>query len=87
MGTMTAIHTATRTLDAAGPMAPRAHHGRKGPQRLSLLALIFAVVDRLEAMAARRRSRLALLEMTDDQLKDIGISRSDAVREGLRSNF
>ncbi|MCZ8545266.1 DUF1127 domain-containing protein [Mesorhizobium qingshengii] len=32
----------------------------------------------------RRRSRLALLEMTDDQLKDIGISRCDAHREGLR---
>ncbi|TJW58692.1 MAG: DUF1127 domain-containing protein, partial [Mesorhizobium sp.] len=27
---------------------------------------------------------LALLEMTDDQLRDIGISRCDAHREGLR---
>lgn len=35
----------------------------------------------------RRRSRLALLEMTDDQLKDIGVSRSDAYREGMRSFF
>ena len=32
----------------------------------------------------RRRSRLALLEMTDDQLKDIGVSRCDAYREGIR---
>ncbi|ESY72686.1 DUF1127 domain-containing protein [Mesorhizobium sp. M0051] len=32
----------------------------------------------------RRRSRLALLEMTDDQLKDIGVSRCDAHREGIR---
>lgn len=32
----------------------------------------------------RRRGRLALLEMTDDQLKDIGISRCDAHREGIR---
>ncbi|MBN9244135.1 MAG: DUF1127 domain-containing protein [Mesorhizobium sp.] len=32
----------------------------------------------------RRRSRMALLEMTDDQLKDIGISRADAYREGIR---
>ncbi|MER8787996.1 DUF1127 domain-containing protein [Mesorhizobium sp. M0923] len=32
----------------------------------------------------RRRSRLVLLEMTDDQLKDIGITRCDAHREGLR---
>lgn len=32
-----------------------------------------------------RRSRLDLLELSDDQLKDIGLSRSDAYREGLRS--
>jgi len=32
----------------------------------------------------RRRTRIALLEMTDDQLKDIGISRCDAHREGIR---
>lgn len=35
----------------------------------------------------RRRSRMALLEMTDDQLKDIGISRADAHREGMRPFF
>lgn len=35
----------------------------------------------------RRRSRLALLELTDDQLSDIGISRCDAYREGLRSFY
>lgn len=32
----------------------------------------------------RRRTRIALLEMTDEQLKDIGISRCDAHREGIR---
>ncbi|TIT60927.1 MAG: DUF1127 domain-containing protein [Mesorhizobium sp.] len=32
----------------------------------------------------RWRGRLALLEMTDDQLKDIGISRCDAHREGIK---
>ncbi|ESX13645.1 hypothetical protein X768_04760 [Mesorhizobium sp. LSJC265A00] len=31
-----------------------------------------------------RRSRLALLEMTDEQLKDIGLSRSDAHCEYMR---
>jgi uncharacterized protein YjiS (DUF1127 family) len=40
-----------------------------------------ALIDRL---LERRRSRIALLEMTDDQLKDIGISRADAYREGTR---
>ncbi|MFE0014016.1 DUF1127 domain-containing protein [Mesorhizobium sp. NPDC059054] len=33
----------------------------------------------------RHRSRKILLEMTDEQLKDIGISRADAHREGMRS--
>lgn len=38
----------------------------------------------INAMLDRRRGRLALLEMTDEQLKDIGISRCDAHREGIR---
>jgi uncharacterized protein YjiS (DUF1127 family) len=33
----------------------------------------------------RRQSRLALLELTDEQLKDICLSRADAYREGTRS--
>ena len=32
----------------------------------------------------RRRSRLALLEMTDEQLKDIGLSRGEAYSEFKR---
>jgi uncharacterized protein YjiS (DUF1127 family) len=32
----------------------------------------------------KRRSRLALLEMTDEQLKDIGLSRGDAYSEFRR---
>ena len=32
----------------------------------------------------RRRSRLALLEMTDEQLKDIGLSRGEAHTEYMR---
>ena len=38
----------------------------------------------IDGLLDRRRSRLALLEMTDEQLKDIGVSRCDADREGLR---
>ncbi|MER8963143.1 DUF1127 domain-containing protein [Mesorhizobium sp. M0145] len=38
----------------------------------------------IDGLMDRRRSRLVLLEMTDAQLKDIGISRCDAHREGLR---
>ena len=36
----------------------------------------------LAGMLERRRSRLLLLSFTDDQLKDIGLSRADAEREG-----
>ncbi|MGF7097868.1 DUF1127 domain-containing protein [Aminobacter sp. BE322] len=32
----------------------------------------------------RRSTRMALLELTDEQLSDIGISRCDAYREGSR---
>jgi len=47
----------------------------------TVVCSVAAWIDRL---MARRRSRLALLEMTDEQLKDIGISRADAYREGTR---
>ncbi len=42
------------------------------------------VVAMIEMAVERRRSRLALLEMSDAQLKDIGISRSEAYREANR---
>lgn len=38
----------------------------------------------IEDMFERRRSRLALLEMSDEMLKDIGVSRSEAFREANR---
>jgi uncharacterized protein YjiS (DUF1127 family) len=44
-----------------------------------------SVVGQLGRMLERRRGRLALLEMTDEQLKDIGVSRCDAHLEGIRS--
>ena len=48
---------------------------------IRLPALLKALGRRLEM----RRSRLALLELSDEQLKDIGLSRTDAYREGIRS--
>jgi uncharacterized protein YjiS (DUF1127 family) len=51
-----------------------------GRKAISLLA----IVDWIEARLERRRSRLALSEMTDEQLKDIGISRYDAHKEAHR---
>ncbi len=34
-----------------------------------------------------RRSRRALLDLTDDQLRDVGLTREDAKREGRRSLY
>lgn len=52
--------------------------------RRRLGAGILALLQFVAVMLEKRRSRLALMAMTDDQLKDIGLSRADAVREGLR---
>lgn len=41
-------------------------------------------VATLEAWADRRRQRRALLELSDHSLKDIGLTRSDAVEEGAK---
>jgi uncharacterized protein YjiS (DUF1127 family) len=48
------------------------------------LALLSDLVLVLQAMAEKSRSRRALSALSDDQLKDIGLSRSDAFREGQR---
>ncbi|AZO12709.1 MULTISPECIES: DUF1127 domain-containing protein [unclassified Mesorhizobium] len=74
------------TIDYAGPALraqtePLARRGFAGR-----VALVFrSVVMQIDRMLQRRRGRLALLEMTDEQLKDIGISRCDAHREGIRA--
>jgi uncharacterized protein YjiS (DUF1127 family) len=50
-----------------------------------LVFVLRSVAKQIDLMLERRRGRLALMEMTDDQLKDIGISRCDAHREGIRA--
>ncbi|MGX7872545.1 DUF1127 domain-containing protein [Mesorhizobium sp. ORM6] len=49
-----------------------------------LVRVVNSLVRWMDHLLERRRNRMALLEMTDDQLKDIGISRCDAHREGIR---
>jgi len=44
---------------------------------------VLAAVEWVERQLERRRSRRALLEMTDEQLKDIGLSRSQVHAEVL----
>lgn len=42
------------------------------------------VLHWLNGLPARRMTRRGLMELTDDQLRDIGLSRADAARGGLR---
>ena len=74
------------TIRYVGPAFPARtdHRGRRSFVGRLVLALR-SIARQLNRMLERRRGRLALLEMTDDQLKDIGISRCDAHREGIRA--
>ena len=52
----------------------------KGKAKVSLMSMLTWLDERLE----RRRSRKALLEMSDEQLKDIGLSHADVYFEANR---
>ena len=52
--------------------------------RRSLRTHCIAAANWIGRQLERRRSRLALLEMTDEQLKDIGLSRGEAHTEYMR---
>jgi uncharacterized protein YjiS (DUF1127 family) len=52
--------------------------------RGSLRARSVAVANWIGRQMEKRRSRMALQEMTDDQLKDIGLSRGQAYSEFRR---
>lgn len=53
----------------------------------SLRAQCIAAANWVGRQLERRRSRLALLEMTDEQLKDIGLSRGEAHTEYMRRSW
>lgn len=56
-------------------------------QQLSSLTLwrrFLAWIGRIDMAAERWRSRQALLELSDKHLHDIGITRTEADREGRR---
>lgn len=67
---------------------PYASLGSRASVRRTYVSRLVRMVTSFERwignLLERRRSRLALLEMTDEQLKDIGVSRCDAHREAIR---
>ena len=76
-----------RTIDTLASRAPeRSTYGRRAEAgfRPRLTSVLNSVLHTVSLALERRRSRLALLELTDDMLKDIGLSRADAEREGMR---
>ena len=52
----------------------------QGKAKVSLMSML----TWLDAQLAKRQSRRALLEMSDEQLKDIGLSRADVHFEANR---
>jgi uncharacterized protein YjiS (DUF1127 family) len=71
------------TIDTMYRIAERGAYELGASRRTTVS--IMSVLAWFEGRLERRRSRKALLEMSDAQLKDIGLSRSDAYNEGLRS--
>ena len=53
----------------------------------ALHAQCIAAAKWITRQMEKRRSRLALLEMTDEQLKDIGLSRGQAYSEFRRRSW
>ncbi|MEW9834957.1 DUF1127 domain-containing protein [Mesorhizobium marinum] len=66
-----------RTLTASRTGIPAHSRARQG-------SWLLRVVSMIEGALQRRRSRLDLMELSDAQLKDIGVSRSEAFREANR---
>lgn len=76
-------HAATRRLAGHVPASPV----RTETTLQFLHAQCIAAVGWLARQMEKRRSRLALLEMTDEQLKDIGLSRGQAYSEFRRRSW
>ncbi|MER9328973.1 DUF1127 domain-containing protein [Mesorhizobium sp. M0152] len=68
----------------AGHVPAQAPPVRTATTRQSLHAQFLAVAGWIGRQLEKRRSRRALLEMTDEQLKDIGLSRGEAYCEFRR---
>jgi len=72
---MSTIETISRGVGSGASIATPGGEFRIVVQKLTA---------RLVRMMEKYQTRRALLCLTDEQLKDIGLSRADAYREGLR---
>ncbi|MCC5777733.1 DUF1127 domain-containing protein [Nitratireductor sp. B36] len=72
-------------MDAIKTIGKRCEPATPGPAKRMYGVGLRSALEWINAALSKRRSRLALYDLTDDQLRDIGISREEARREGLRS--
>ena len=68
---MSSVDTSDREYDRCRPGVSEGMQ----LQRSFFKRLFMMIVDRFDLQMKRQRSRLSLLELTDEQLKDIGLSR------------
>ncbi|PBB69815.1 hypothetical protein CK228_04125 [Mesorhizobium sp. WSM4312] len=76
-------HAAAHRLAGQPPVPP----ARAETSLRALHAQCIAAARWISRQMEKRRSRLALLEMTDEQLKDIGLSRGEAYSEFRRRSW
>ena len=72
------------TLDLAGASEGANDSARRSPARGAAVEVLFALFDRLAEWQQRARQRRELGQMTDREIKDIGLSRADAEREASK---
>ncbi len=87
----------TETIDTILPMPsadrfsdlPKGLHPHlmSAPEAPHSLGLLMRFWNWLAYRLMLRRSRLALFDLTDDQLRDIGLRRSEAEREARKVRF
>ena len=72
--------------DSAADM-PKGLHAHLATASPSQGGYIRRILDWLSYRMMLRRSRIALSELTDEQLRDIGLQRSEAQREARKVRF
>jgi len=72
-----------RAIAAVVPLAARAPRWCEA-RRVALLTTFWRIADLAHLWRERARSRRRLLQLADDLLKDIGVSRADVHREAMK---
>jgi uncharacterized protein YjiS (DUF1127 family) len=78
----------TETQDMATDTSDERASQARVPAMLARLAEAARdLIESIETRYRKQRGRAALSELSDDELKDIGVSRSEAMTEASKSAF